>query len=203
MHPLNWEKSIKQKLFQTENVDDKTCVCKPCERNIKSYIRAEDYQPWWRPKNQQRCIIPTCPVTSEGRVIIHTSLVTAGQVAELLHTNVPETTCRAFNTTISGHYRHVHCQLHPKEGMYEHLKCFKCNARLKGAIRHCPNPVAIKQHFSRCGDIDICITDKDTICTNCYNAHLQILHECKETSTDDELKALLENSTSVGNKYLS
>ena len=87
--------------------------------------------------------------------------------------------------------------------MYEHLKCFRCNARLKGAIRHCPNPVVIKQHFSRCGDIDICISDKDTICTNCYNAHLQILHECKETSTDDELKALLENSTSVGNKYLS
>ena len=93
-------------------------------------------------------------------MIIHTSLVTAGQVAELLHTNVPETTGHLI-PLCQAHYRHVHCQLHPKEGMYEHLKCFTCNARLKGAIRHCPNPVAIKQHFSRCGDIDICITDKD------------------------------------------
>ena len=87
--------------------------------------------------------------------------------------------------------------------MYEHLKCFTCNARLKGPIRHCPNPVAIKQHFSRCGDIDICITDKDTICTNCYNAHLQILHESQETSTDDELNALLQNSIPGEDKYPS
>ena len=43
-------------------------------------------------QNQQSCIIPTCPVKSQSRVIIHTGLVTAGQVADMLHTNVPETT---------------------------------------------------------------------------------------------------------------
>ena len=127
-------------------------------------------------------------------------LVTAGQVAELLHTNVPETTGQ-LTPLCQAHYRHVHRHLHSEEGMYEHLKCFTCNARLKGPIRHCPNPVAIKQHFSRCGDIDICITGKDTIRTNCYNAHLQILQESEETSTDDELKALLQNSIPVEDKY--
>ena len=40
-------------------------------------------------QNQQSCIIPTCPVKSQGRVIIHTGLVTARQVADMLHTNVP------------------------------------------------------------------------------------------------------------------
>ena len=119
-----------------------------------------------------------------NRIVTHQDLSTTRQLTPL---------CQA-------HYRHVHRQLHP---MYEHLKCFTCNARLKGPIRHCPNSVAIKQHFSRCGDIDICITDEDTICTNCYNAHLQILHESQETSTDDELNALLQNSTPGEDKYPS
>ena len=69
--------AIKQKSFQTENVHHSSCVCNP-ERGIS--------------RINQSCIIPTCPVKSQGGVIIRTGLVTAGQVAELLHTNVPETT---------------------------------------------------------------------------------------------------------------
>ena len=113
VHPLNWEESIKQKLFQTENVEEKSCVCKPCERNIKRYITAENYQPRWRPKSQESCIIPTCPLTSQDGVIIHTGLVTAGQVAELLHTNVPETKGQ-LTPLCQAHYRHVIASCIPK-----------------------------------------------------------------------------------------
>ena len=85
--------------------------------------------------------------------------------------------------------------------MYQHIKCLTCNAILKGQSRHCPNPIAIKHHFSTCGDVDIHITDEDLICTNCYNTHLDILHESEWTSSDVELKALLQNSVPVEGNY--
>ena len=73
-------------------------------------------------QNQQSCIIPTCPVKSQSRVIIHTGLVTAGQVADMLHTNVPETTGQL--TPLCQAKQHVH---HPKEGMLNtsvfHMQC--------------------------------------------------------------------------------
>ena len=73
-------------------------------------------------QNQQSCIIPTRPVKSQSRVIIHTGLVTAGQVADMLHTNVPETTGQL--TPLCQAKQHVH---HPKEGMLNtsvfHMQC--------------------------------------------------------------------------------
>jgi len=51
----------------------------------------------------------------------------------------------------------------------------------------------IKQHFTRCGDVDVNITGDHKICTNCYNAHLGILHELELLSIDEELKTLVEN----------
>ena len=91
--------------------------------------------------------------------------------------------------------------MHANDGTYKHVKCVTCNARIKGKGRHCPNPTAIKHHFSIYGDVDIHIRDEDIICTNCYNAHLQILHESNETSTDAELKALLQHSVLSGKKH--
>ena len=84
--------------------------------------------------------------------------------------------------------------------MYVHIKCFTCNGSLKGSSRHCPEPSAIKQHFSKCGDVDMCITEKDAICTNCYNVHLAILRDSKNVSYDEELKALLEDP--IASAYL-
>ena len=60
-HPLNWEESIKMKLFQIENVDDQSCICKACEKDVKWHITAGNYHPQWRPKQGilDRCIVPT------------------------------------------------------------------------------------------------------------------------------------------------
>ena len=66
------------------------------------------------------------------------------------------------------------------------------------------NPTVIKQHFTRCGDVDVNITGDDKICTNCYNAHLGILHELELLSTDEELKTLVENPSQcipAGGRY--
>ena len=56
--------------------------------------------------------------------------------------------------------------------------------------------------FTRCGDVNI--TGDDKICTNCYNAHLGILHEMELLSTNEELKTLVENPSqciSAGGRY--
>ena len=81
------------------------------------------------------------------------------------------------------------------------MKCVTCNDEIKEKSRHCPNPAAINHHFSKHGDVNIYIRDEDIICTNSYNVHLEILHEQDETSTDAELKALLQNSVFLGRKH--
>jgi len=88
--------------------------------------------------------------------------------------------------------------------MYKHEKCFTCNVILKRPSQRCPNPTVIKQDFTRCGDVDVYNTGDDKICTNCYNAHLGILHEMELLSTNEELKTLVENPSQcipAGRRY--
>ena len=59
------------------------------------------------------------------------------------------------------------------------------------AGRHCPNSRAVNLYFSRCGDMDITITEDGYVCNN---GHLTISRESEGTSSDEELQELLETS---------
>ena len=59
----------------------------------------------------------------------------------------------------------------------------------------------IKQDFTRCGDVDVNITGDDKICTNCYNAHLGILHEMELLSTNEELVENPSQCIPAGGRY--
>ena len=76
-------------------------------------------------------------------------------------------------------------------------KCFTRSAAIKGSSRHCPDPVAIKHHFCQCGDVEFDLTEKDIVCTNCYNAHVEILRGSQDISLDHELGALMDNSSTI------
>ena len=184
-HPTSFTDTIKQRLHEIErDMDGDSCVCKACERDIK---RHDGYQPRWRytPKDD-KCILVTCNTNNSN---IHTGLVTKQQVSELLHEPVSRSPTGQLTPLCQFHYKNIHHLLHAD--LYQHSKCSTCNAHIKGPTRYCPNPVVIKQHFSNCGDTEINITDRDVICTNCYNSHLQILHHSQGTSTDEELCELL------------
>ena len=75
--------AIKQKPFQTENVDDSIAVCADPARGIsRDTSQQRIIHHVGDPKYSNRdFIIPTCPVKSQCGVIIHTGLVTAVQVA--------------------------------------------------------------------------------------------------------------------------
>ncbi len=161
-HTLAWEEIIKKRPYQLESVDDHSCICKACEKDIKRHIMAEDYHPCGRPKaaDHVSCIVAACNSTA----IIPTGLVTAQQIAELLQTPVPETTAGQLTPLCQTHYKQVHRLLHVTDDMYKHPKCYTCNAILKEPTRLSPNP-------STYCDVDIQITGADVICTNCYNIH--------------------------------
>ena len=45
----------------------------------------------------------------------------------------------------------------------------------KRSYRHCPDTIAIKHHFSQHSDMELNITERDSICTNCYS--LSFVHK--------------------------
>ncbi len=108
-HPLTWEETIKQRLYQLESVHDQSRVCKACEKDIKRHITAKNYKPCWRPKtnNDDSCIVAAC--NSTDGAIIHTGLVTTQQVAELLQTSIPETAAGQLTPLCQAHYKLIAC----------------------------------------------------------------------------------------------
>ncbi len=72
---LAWEETIKHKLLiETEKVDEMSCVCKACERDVKRHKGAANYQPHWRAKvNKEcyKCIAPACNTTYMRILYIH------------------------------------------------------------------------------------------------------------------------------------
>lgn len=64
---------------------------------------------------------------------------------------------------------------------------------IKGQARHCPDINQVKQHFEANCDIDLQILPGDFICTQCYNAHLYILHQGLHMSHDRDLEELVKN----------
>ena len=137
--------------------------------------------------NNIKCILPECTVTN---TIVHSGLVTAEQIQSAFKVVID--TEGKMVPLCQAHYKHLHRIINAEK--YKHVKCFTCNAALKGFSRHCPDPIAIKHHFSQHGDVDFELTENDSICTNCYNAHLEILRDSQKTSHDHELGALLDSS---------
>ena len=195
-HPATWDKAISNRLYQVElSVVSDSCICRACERHIKRNISSENYKPRWV-TNQEviaKCILPECTVTSSTGYIVHSSVVTTLQIQSAFKVQVhSEGKLIPLRQT---HYKYLHRFIHADT--YKHAKCFTCSAVIKGSSRHCPDPVAIKQHFCQCGDVEFDITEKDILCTNCYNAHVEILRGSQDISLDHELRALLDNSSTI------
>ena len=69
---------------------------------------------------------------------------------------------------------------------YMHGKCFTCNANIKGSYRHCPDTIAIKHHFSEHSDMELNITESDTIAIIVTLG----IAKSEQNSHDYELRAL-------------
>ena len=164
-------------------MDEASCVCKPCERNIKRNIN--DYVPRWKSKMIYHCIIPQCTATNTNNTIIHSSSFTIQRISTLFNITIPSDDHNKLIPLCDTHYKQVHRLLHAN--MYTHNKCTTCRQYIKGPIRHCPDPQTIKVHFSIHGDIEMNIRSRDDICTNCYNAHLSIIQNKDVISHDHDL----------------
>ncbi len=145
-------------------------------KDIKRNINSGDYVPHWTLQNQEnihKCILPHCNKTES---IVHSGLVTAKHINDIFNVAV-NTDDGKLVPLCQVHYKQVHRTINPQ--VYMHEKCFTCSASIKGSCRHCPNTVAIKNHFCQVSDMDLNITENDKICTSCYNSHLQIIANLK------------------------
>ena len=74
------------------------------------------------------------------------------------------------------------------------MKCYVCHCSIC-AIRHCPDTDIINTYFRENGYLDLAISKSDHLCTGCYNNHLDIIHENRRTSKDDELLKLMDDTS--------
>lgn len=145
-HPCTWDDSISGRLFQIEEaVSRNSCICRACEKHT-SHQRTTGHG--WRPnalEKQIKCILPGCKTTAADGVIVHSGLVTAQQIERIYEVTLAENTVGQLVPLCQAHYKHLHRLLNAD--IYEHTKCYTCNATIKGSSRHCPDPSAIKLHL--------------------------------------------------------
>ena len=197
-HPATWDVAISARLYSIEeSIQGESCICRACEKHIKRNITSENYKPRCHHPTV-KCILPECTVTNNTGSIVHTGVVTQQQIQSLFKVTIG---CEIGDSIplCQAHYKHVHRLMNMDT--YKHAKCSTCGVTLRGSVRHCPDPVVIRQHFSAHGDMDFDLTKSDVICTSCYNTHLEILRGSQTVSHDYELQKLLEDSCSTISAY--
>lgn len=201
-HVGAFRNSIKEVLYKLErSLDESDCVCKSCEKDIKRNFSKDSYHPRWRSMQLNHCTIPECSATNATCMIIHTSLIDTENMSNLLNTPLPEPKDGELLSLCEKHYKQAHRLVNSSESdtMYSrHDSCKACGCRIKGIVRHSPDPISVKRHFSSNGDIDMQLTPTDKICTNCYNTHLAIVHDIHQCSLDSDLSALLNQLKAAG-----
>ena len=189
-HLSAWDPRLSAKLRAIEeSVADDSCICCACEKDMKRKINLENYVPRWAYtgsiENRLKCFLPNCETTES---IVYSGLINAKHIRDTFHVSV--NTEGKLVPLCQVHYKQVHRMINPQK--YMHGKCFTCNANIKGSYRHCPDTIAIKHHFSQHSDMELNITERDSICTNCYNSHLEIIAKSEQNSHDYELRALFQ-----------
>ena len=179
--------------MESELVNDLSCICKSCERDIKRNIDKENYQPRWirKVKDIPECILPDC---FDKTTIIHTNMANREQISTLLNITVPSGDEKLPVPLCETHYKKLHRMLN--DAMYSHKKCKSCGIGITGPGRHCPDIDVVKHHFSTFSNINLQIAPTDEICNCCYNTHLSIVHDVSQISFDHELLQLVESSKS-------
>ena len=194
-HIATCDENLKRKIRAITAVSDEQCICRACEGDFKQNSGKDGYRFRWMPEpgnfsGSKRCIVSSC---TETGTIIHTSITTRDKVADLLHEQVLSEPKSLFTPLCASHYRKIHRLLHSDDDMYAEKRCCTCNAWIHGMSRHCPNPEIVQQYFSQNDDTDVHTTDKDYICTTCYNFQLLIIQDTESRSTDSELEELLSS----------
>ena len=188
-HSAAWTEVYRGRLHRIEEeITDSSCICKPCERDIKRNLNRVDYLPRWRGKAAQHCLVQGCRSSTK---IIRTSLFSSEQLLSSFNcTPLPE----HANTPIAICEEHYGCIYRStNQVMYAHSKCSTCGSNIKGQGRHCPDIAQVKRHFEAKCDIDLQILPGDFICTPCYNTHLDIIHQGSHISHDSDLEELVRS----------
>ena len=173
-----------------ESVADNRCICRVCEKDIKRKNNLEKYVPCWAYtgsiENTPKCILPNCEKTES---IVHSLLIKGKHICDTFH--VSDNTEGKLVLLCQVHYKQMHRMINPQR--YMHGKCFTCNANIKRSYRYCPDTIAIKHHSIQHGDMEMNITERDSIYTNCYNSHLEIIAKSEQNSHDYESRAHLSS----------
>ena len=167
-----------------------SCICRLCRDDIDK-LSQNGFVPRWRKNKQQTqptCQIPNCTDNVEKV----TKLGTKSQIFHFF--GFPN----ACSSSSDGEETPL-CEKHYKD-FYKHInppsykQCVTCRKYITDSakVRKCPDASLVQNFLSQNTEFTGVIKEGDIVCYTCYREHLVIVKQSRNTSTDEDLQALLE-----------
>ena len=130
------------------NLNDSSCICQPCYKQIDRKNGSPGFHPRWAPKLPKpntKCCIEKC----EQPVYTNTNLVTGEQIEQILHERVTAFSISDSQTSLAlcqDHYLAMYRQIHHT------TPCASCGVIPKKGVtfnRHCSDPHRLNDYLNR------------------------------------------------------
>ena len=189
--PAEWKNEQARTYVLSLQVSPASLVCRPCRDDVTRALANPCYVPRWR-KGKASAKTSDCSVLNcSNTVFAVIAVATSDEVQHAFDTTalkcgsevipIPTPLCKR-------HYHVVYDTLQSRQ-----KRCVTCGTRLKQSNhRPCPKPDIIQLHLQEMTGFEGEIHSQDRVCLTCYKSHLVILKDNKPTSTDSDLKQLID-----------
>ena len=180
--PKDWKNVDARRYLQSRGMSLDTAICRPCRQDVTRALADLTHVPRWEKgcgRSKTLCFVLNCSEPSIARARVGNS-----ELRDIQFQSFPPPT----PTPLCKHHYHV---------VYDTLQsrlhiCRTCNRRLRGKDRPCPQPNVVEAYLREHTDFAMDISPTDRVCLTCYKSHLEILKQNYPTSTDEDLKSLVE-----------
>ena len=182
--PNSWKDEGCQQLALSLDISGQSVVCRPCRNDIARLKKEPRHFPRWEKNRINSCAIPDCNNTFSSKCNIPVTdiveCLTSAREKIPPNLETPPPLCKQ-------HYHVVYNTYRPTQ-----TNCPTCGTWLnKQNTQPCPD-VATITYLVEKTVYEGTLREKDKVCFSCYKFHLHILKSNKRTSTDADLKTLIQ-----------
>ena len=177
-HPPKMKQAVYKLICSVEGVeelDDMTCICHACYKQVDRNISNENFQPRWKDRSSSKgsCVIDGCSKGAYRR----TQIASPVAIGTILGKRVA--TSDTYTPLCKHHYTHVQNTLRAPQ------PCSSCNTKPKwGAeqhTRHCPEPDLINSYLTNVCSETSALTASSTICIHCYRHFTGVVSQLRKS----------------------
>ena len=191
-----WNTAMQHRLREFTELSTDSLICLACKEDVRRNLNKSTYQPRWD-KDKPRCMVASCKWINLH--VIKTTITTTETAGHLLECDTRANTVGEL-ALCELHYKQLHRKFHANDEMYvNYSHCKLCNAVVKQRqLRHITNPDLINTFYLDSTAVDPELQSSDIVCFRCYKAHLLLTKSLCSSSTDEEIRELLESIEEMG-----